>query len=640
MPAKKASLTQVLTVLVVASAALWCLHAPVGAAGGGGLTVRTTVAIPAPAACVSGYELAAFGTRSGGEADLLRVTWSLEGVGFFQAWYLNVDSPSGLLEPQHLQITPPQAGVTYDALTSYDPATGRLAFALIDRMQGQRIYSAAWTAAPADGDVYALPVTSGPSVVLPGFAPVDARWELGRDVDGRTERVTVFEPGDELVFRVTSQTGGTGEFRVVDAGSAGVLAAAPARPGEVVLRVAARALPLGPSELRLEYAAGSEVYLAERRAVTVGRIDVAFDDWRVDTAAGRLASVVSVTTATPIDGVQISLGVAINEMTWDAARGRYAERVHAIERVDVALPAALPAGTTRVPVAVALPDEPGLWSAHIEVQAFPALSVRTGTNLRTTFSTAAFGASSEGRTLRLCTYNVNHMQGFPESLASALLGTHAGKVNHFAQVLNVLSCDAMVLQEAGSQALLSDLTQRLGQNLVVYPSAQSIGALVTRYTVPQTRLYNRADPKAQDEPFGRYLAASLLDAGEGVRLWVVSFQAHPGSEAVRREEAGVLARALDVLLKESAHVVVMGDFGSVPGDALYRVLEERGFVNAVAKVRGDVSALADHVYVSPALESFVVNAWEVRDPGFVRPAGTAGWAHSDHTPVVVELTWP
>jgi endonuclease/exonuclease/phosphatase family metal-dependent hydrolase len=57
---------------------------------------------------------------------------------------------------------------------------------------------------------------------------------------------------------------------------------------------------------------------------------------------------------------------------------------------------------------------------------------------------------------------------------------------------------------------------------------------------------------------------------------------------------------------------------------------------------GQVHFALDYVYLSAALAPRLRSATVVRAPGFSAAAAdaTAGWVHSDHLPVVVELAWP
>ncbi|OGG55594.1 MAG: hypothetical protein A3F84_29270 [Candidatus Handelsmanbacteria bacterium RIFCSPLOWO2_12_FULL_64_10] len=256
--------------------------------------------------------------------------------------------------------------------------------------------------------------------------------------------------------------------------------------------------------------------------------------------------------------------------------------------------------------------------------------------------------------MRIGTYNVLGLRGYPPEEAEKVIGDRLGEVaaGHFAGVFSGLGCDALALQEGVPFPQIQRVARAMGVRLATFPSPCGWpGHLLTRYPILESRTFSHFAPDAGDRPLSRVAGTALLEVGEGQRLWVVDIHLYPGigedRRARRAPEAAVVEERVAALAAETPNVVVLGDFNCEVEEELHRRLKGRGFVNAMERVGGGLRPTIgghaiDHIYVSPALSGRLVTAEVVRRPGFYleEPRVPGQWAHSDHLPVVAELDWP
>lgn len=253
--------------------------------------------------------------------------------------------------------------------------------------------------------------------------------------------------------------------------------------------------------------------------------------------------------------------------------------------------------------------------------------------------------------MRIGTYNVLGLTGFPPEAALARLGAFEQKVAHFAGVFASLDLDVIALQEGPALEVIRGIADQLGCHLGVFPSpAHWPGYVLSRHSLRESRTFSHPGPGGEG-PFSRCFGAARIDV-RGQDLWVVDLHLHPNLRPLRAREAEELAGRLTELGADGVPTLVLGDFNSRPGEPAHAMLAARGFVNAMERVGGGVQptvdtagvhpAPIDHVYASPALAGALRSARVVREPGFRvdDPAPEGNWVHSDHLPVVVELAWP
>lgn len=254
--------------------------------------------------------------------------------------------------------------------------------------------------------------------------------------------------------------------------------------------------------------------------------------------------------------------------------------------------------------------------------------------------------------MRIATYNVLGLTGFPAAAARTELGTPEQKVAHFVQVFNALAADVLALQEGPSLEVARRIAAELGCHLAAFPSpGHWPGYLLSRHPLRESRVFSHAGPAGPQGPFSRCFGAALVDVA-GADLWVVNVHLHPNQKPLRAREAEGLAAKLTALDLARCPAAVLGDFNSPPGEPAHTALAALGFVNAMERVGGGVQATMDtagtgqlaidHVYLSPPLAATLRAARVVRDTGFRMdaPAPAGAWVHSDHLPVVTDLLWP
>jgi|GEM_PF-1194145 len=663
------------------------------------LTVRTRLAVEeAGYTSLSAVVLSSWivvsgtGTESSPE-PLMELIWEKDAGAWIPSWQvkLRYRSPgsagAGLASELVLARAVPVRGHVYEAVVSYHPDSGSVAAALADLTAGSTLFRGVAAVAGGAGNVRlgagfrttagipapgegafagAIPVSVSAFEVTPFYLPVGAGWEVGIREQGLGRPVPVwrFEPGDDVVVVLTldhpgpvaaapAPAGGDarGTFRLVytRAGEERLLyELSGAARGERVIPVPASELPLGPGALRLDYVQGGRVLLSGAKEISIGHIDVRIGE--LERVGGELRGTARVAAGSAYGPIPISLNALLAVRKWNAELRRWEVVPGSTQTAFSGIVDISGDREVEIPLAVALPEEPGAWEVGFAAEAPVPASVRT-LGKRRLFAVAA-APGGPATSVRICTYNVLGFQGWPEAAAAGELGARgtARHLDYFAGVLGELGCDVLGVQEGWSFAFLDRLAAAMGAHVAKFATPTSFpGAIFTRFPILEQRDFTVRLPSG-DVPFSRSAGAALLDV-RGTPVWVVTIHAHPTREELRRMEANVLAQRVDELLAVSENVIVLGDFNSQPGGVIHQVLVERGFLNAMDLAGGGVeptmttlqgagTITIDHIYVSPALAGSVRSSRVVSDPGFRMGAGASRtWVNSDHLPVTADLEW-
>lgn len=624
-------------------------------AAGNPMTVRTILTLGDDPQGDGPIFLAGLAQRSGTQPTVLAANWSSEQTSWFPTWYVILSSAEGIVGQQGIRVGPvaPTRGHTYEAVLSYDPTPGVVAFSLFDLTLNQRLINEDWQVAKYAGPMVAVAAETSELSAFPWYEPVGIKWDIVTGPDDEVLATRILEPNSRAWVRLTTKGDLPGEFRLVTGDEPRtVLTAGQVVDGGALLPMVVSKLPLGSSVVTLQYILDDQLLWADPRPITVGKVSLAFEAAAFADEQHVLEQTVRVGSQSFLSGVTLKVKASIHSLEWDAARGSYVPQYHSTQVVDLSSMRDIPAGVSFTRVSIPVPEEPGLWQVDFSVSALPALATELLAGGRVGFSTTTgsmaatsqFAMADARSGLRIGTYNVYLFQGWPEDQAAKVLGSadDPRRLSHFTSVLSSLGCDILAIQEGASVDKMRQLAQRLNVNLAAFPSATVYtGGVFTGYSIVESRTFNQAGPRGVNEPFSRFGGAALLDI-EGRLLWVVNIHAHAHSEEMRAQEAVVLGRQLDGLLQVTPHVVVLGDFNSRVGAPIHRSLLDRGLRNALEIRSSTGLAPIDHIYVSETLVPYVRLGWVVSDPGFRLPgaAGPGVWVNSDHLPVIVEIEWP
>jgi len=253
--------------------------------------------------------------------------------------------------------------------------------------------------------------------------------------------------------------------------------------------------------------------------------------------------------------------------------------------------------------------------------------------------------------MRIVTYNVYGLQGYPAQEASRDMGELGSedRIDHFVKVFAELDADIIGIEEGVTAPMMKKIEQRLDCHLATFASPTAFpGHVLSRYPILQSRTFSHFDPTVELVPFSRTAGAALLDV-DGEQVWVVVIHLHPGDVAMREREADLLKEHVEELMPVAEQVVVVGDFNCDVEERVHEHLKGLDFVNAMAEVGGGVQLTMDtvginewridHIYASAALAARLQHAMVVRGAGFRDdgPQVEGLWVHSDHLPVVAEF---
>ena len=253
--------------------------------------------------------------------------------------------------------------------------------------------------------------------------------------------------------------------------------------------------------------------------------------------------------------------------------------------------------------------------------------------------------------MRVVTYNVYGLQGYPAEEAREDLGSIGSEVHidHFAKVFAELDADIVGIEEGVTAPMMKGIAQRLGYHLATFASPAAFpGHVLSRYPILQSRTFSHFDPTVELVPFSRTAGAALLHV-DGQQLWVVVIHLHPGDVPMREREADLLKERVQELMAVSQRVVVVGDYNCDIEERVHGHLKGMGFVNAMECVGGGLQLTMDtvgvgqwridHIYASAAIAPSLRDAAVVRSPGFRHdgPQEKGLWVHSDHLPVMADF---
>ena len=235
--------------------------------------------------------------------------------------------------------------------------------------------------------------------------------------------------------------------------------------------------------------------------------------------------------------------------------------------------------------------------------------------------------------MRVGTYNVLGITGFPKDTAAAVLGgpASAERIAHYVDVFSQLETDILHLEEGVTLRMAQQLADGMGLYVATFASPMAwsanglghgcTGHVLSRFPILESRTFSHHPPvEAELEgrprvgvggglseggtPFSRTAGAALLDVGGGVMLWAVTLHLHPGDVPMRVEEAKLVAKKIPELQAVTPHVLVCGDFNCTIDEAVHDVLKELGFVNALDTVGGGCQQpTMDTLGIRPTLQA-------------------------------------
>jgi hypothetical protein len=136
-------------------------------------------------------------------------------------------------------------------------------------------------------------------------------------------------------------------------------------------------LPLGKSQVILEYTDQGKVTFSDSAKLRVGLLDVRLGKTITNRVDGNVESVMRLSSKGPLSGLDIDADVTISEMIWDAKARGYLEKVSSQERISLARGLIISGNeeTVEHPIRVPLPSTSGLWKLTIDPTFSPDIMV-------------------------------------------------------------------------------------------------------------------------------------------------------------------------------------------------------------------------------------------------------------------------
>ena len=115
--------------------------------------------------------------------------------------------------------------------------------------------------------------------------------------------------------------------------------------------------------------------------------------------------------------------------------------------------------------------------------------------------------------MRIVTWNVYGLAGYPKDVSSAVIGTPGEDANcdHFATVFEQLDADIIAIQEGVTHRAAQNIARRCHRHLATFPSPQNWpGHVLSRFPVVESRTLSHAVGDDSLPRFSRTAGAALL----------------------------------------------------------------------------------------------------------------------------------
>lgn len=346
----------------------------------------------------------------------LQVLWLPDNAGWFPRWQivLQVQTPeTGTLPSIALVSVTPVPGHTYQTTLSYLAETGAAVVHVQDTTSGEALYSGSVAVPSIPAQLQAVagyPGANQPALatvieamqVFPTVLPAATNWQIGtRASTGDFDAGWRLSSTDGAVIRLDVPAPlPKGQYRVLlaNAGRSGELAhLTPQKSGENWLILPAGELPLGQSQLTLEYAENGQVLLSETRDMIIGSLAVRFSPVQIQPVDHTAQTQVWLASKIPLSQQRITVQAILNRLVWDNTAKTYKEQPYSqVTAFDESLALNATDSGTEFTVAVPLPPEPGYWQVAYRLSTELGLSIAS-VGEKSTFSTYQPGLLQPGQ---------------------------------------------------------------------------------------------------------------------------------------------------------------------------------------------------------------------------------------------------
>ena len=325
--------------------------------------------------------LAGLSAEPNGKPAVLSAELQMKTSGWFPSWYVTVQSAGGLIpaeliaaHPELLQLGPvyPAMGHTYAVTLSYHPALGYLSLSIYDQTDTKLMTTGNWRLAPYAGELYGVAGTKASVSCHPWYEPFTT-WDVGKEPQVEFTPFRFLEPNETSLIRFTALGPLPGEYRVLSAAhqQLALLPGSQLVAGANWISFPATELPLGSNTISLQYVDQGQVRFSENQSIVVGKLKASMDNASLNQATGQLVSNLTLQSQSVLHDVALKLEVDISSLSWNAATSSYIAKSHSTVAIDLGRIATISSGKVALPIAVAVPDQSGIWRANYKLTASP-----------------------------------------------------------------------------------------------------------------------------------------------------------------------------------------------------------------------------------------------------------------------------
>lgn len=378
---------------------------------GSQFTIRSVAAVDGSATPAEGGAslwLAGVSTGVGEAPTSLAMTWATSSTSsswWGAVWELQLHSGEGLLpveltegitgtrgkEIAILASANPVPGHKYESLMSYDSSTGALSLRFTDLTEDRVVYQGTLTAGRSSDALFAA---TGVDQAMPGenrrlfsvesvetyplYLPIGIHWAAGLSLpNDQLMPMFRFERNERVGLQLRTGRLLTGRLQILSVTDQATRELARIQPSEPLtsLNLPATDLPIGDSQLQIDYVENGVTLLRDVADIAVGRSLFHFSDISLDRTQGLLTNQVAVSSAGAIPGSDVSIKAQLDEIVWNEEKRTYELRPVAAttlfqDTMDI------PNEALMLPLEMSVPQRPGFWQVTFEPVVTPDVAIQ------------------------------------------------------------------------------------------------------------------------------------------------------------------------------------------------------------------------------------------------------------------------
>lgn len=260
--------------------------------------------------------------------------------------------------------------------------------------------------------------------------------------------------------------------------------------------------------------------------------------------------------------------------------------------------------------------------------------------------------SRRNPTFRTITYNILAARGYPERKENRerLAQARPRMAERLALELAVYDADLITFQESPAEAMVAEIAGHLEMNYAWFPGGFPGSVLTSHKILSSVNRPAASGESLSDDLFSRHWGKATLQVGDR-QLVVYTAHLHPSRDELRARECQAMVNSMADDLAAGHSVIMQGDLNESPDNSpLYRQWNQSGLQDAFSG-KGTGEGLTcnstnpqvriDYIWSAGPISQTLSQCRVLAEGPFIdHPGDLAGFALSDHLPVMATFNWP